>query len=83
MPAFLVSVKPRVCPLRHQFSSHKPTVEHWNELCQNNQDDDHKRPPKTMMPIAKPPFYVMEAWPIVNNTQGGPKTTSSSGYSTR
>ena len=26
-----------------------------------------------MMPIKNPPFYVMEAWPIVNNTQGGPE----------
>jgi len=23
------------------------------------------------MPIATPPFYAMEAWPIVSNTQGG------------
>src|SRR6266850_7384731 len=51
----------------------KATVERWNELCEKGQDDDHKRPPKTMMPIANPPFYVMEAWPIVNNTQGGPE----------
>jgi succinate dehydrogenase/fumarate reductase flavoprotein subunit len=26
-----------------------------------------------MMPIATPPYYVVEAWPIVNNTQGGPE----------
>jgi succinate dehydrogenase/fumarate reductase flavoprotein subunit len=51
----------------------KATVERWNELCEKGQDEDHKRPPKTMMPIAKPPFYVMEAWPIVNNTQDGPE----------
>ena len=24
------------------------------------------------MPISTPPFYAMEAWPIVSNTQGGP-----------
>jgi len=51
----------------------KATVERWNRLCQNNQHNDHKRPPKTMMPIAKLPFYVMEAWPIVNNNQLGPE----------
>jgi succinate dehydrogenase/fumarate reductase flavoprotein subunit len=51
----------------------KATVERWNELCRKGQDDDHKRPPKTMMPIKNGPFYVMEAWPIVNNTQGGPE----------
>jgi succinate dehydrogenase/fumarate reductase flavoprotein subunit len=48
-------------------------VERWYELCQKGQDDDQRRPPKTMMPIATPPYYVMEAWPIVNNTQGGPE----------
>ena len=37
------------------------------------EDKDHRRPPKTMMPILKAPFYVMESWPIVNNTQGGPE----------
>ena len=51
----------------------RETVDRWNALCQSGEDKDQKRPPKTMMPIAKPPFYVMEAWPIVNNTQGGPK----------
>ena len=51
----------------------RATVERWNELCQKGQDDDQRRPPKTMMPIATPPYYVMEAWPIVNNTQGGPE----------
>ncbi len=47
------------------------TVERWNQNCQNGSDPDFKRPPKTMMPIATPPFYAMEAWPIVSNTQGG------------
>jgi succinate dehydrogenase/fumarate reductase flavoprotein subunit len=51
----------------------RATVERWNELCRKGQDDDQRRPPKTMMPIATPPYYVMEAWPIVNNTQGGPE----------
>ena len=47
------------------------TVERWNQNCQNGSDPDFKRPPKTMMPIATPPYYAMEAWPIVSNTQGG------------
>jgi predicted oxidoreductase len=25
-----------------------------------------------MMALSNPPFYAMEAWPIVSNTQGGP-----------
>jgi succinate dehydrogenase/fumarate reductase flavoprotein subunit len=51
----------------------KATVERWNFLCGEGEDKDFHRPPKTMMPIACAPFYVMEAWPIVNNTQGGPE----------
>jgi len=51
----------------------KASVERWNSLCGEGEDKDFRRPPKTMMPIATPPFYVMEAWPIVNNTQGGPE----------
>jgi len=50
----------------------KSTVEHWNSLCDGGEDKDFRRPPKTMMPIETPPFYAMEAWPIVSNTQGGP-----------
>jgi len=51
----------------------RETVERWNGLCESGEDRDHKRPPKTMMSIATPPYYVVEAWPIVNNTQGGPE----------
>ena len=48
------------------------TVERWNSHCARGTDEDFSRPPKTMMPILTPPFYAMEAWPIVSNTQGGP-----------
>jgi len=51
----------------------RATVDHWNSLCAGGEDRDFRRPPKTMVPIATPPFYVVEAWPIVNNTQGGPE----------
>ena len=30
------------------------------------------RPPGSMVPIAKPPFYGAKVWPVVSNTQGGP-----------
>src|SRR3990172_7570583 len=30
----------------------KATVERWNSLCNEGRDADHKRPPKTMMPMA-------------------------------
>jgi succinate dehydrogenase/fumarate reductase flavoprotein subunit len=50
----------------------KLTVGRWNNLCTKGRDEDFGRPPKTMMPILRPPFYAMAAWPIVSNTQGGP-----------
>lgn len=50
----------------------KSTVDLWNGHCSTGLDAAFGRPPKTMMPIRKPPFYAMEAWPIVSNTQGGP-----------
>ena len=50
----------------------KSTVDLWNGHCSTGIDAAFGRPPKTMMPIRKPPFYAMEAWPIVSNTQGGP-----------
>ncbi len=48
------------------------TVERWNFFCGTGNDEDFHRPSKTMMPLLNPPFYVMEAWPIISNTQGGP-----------
>ncbi|MFQ5683725.1 MAG: FAD-binding protein [Candidatus Binatia bacterium] len=48
------------------------TVDLWNRQCSAGTDAAFGRPPRTMMPIRKPPFYAMEAWPIVSNTQGGP-----------
>ena len=36
-------------------------------------DDEHGRPPGSMVPIASPPFYAGEIFPIVSNTQGGPR----------
>ncbi len=48
------------------------TLDTWNGFCANELDDDHRRPPISMMPIATPPFYYSEIWPIVSNTQGGP-----------
>jgi succinate dehydrogenase/fumarate reductase flavoprotein subunit len=48
------------------------TINRWNEQCSAGADEDFHRPPKTMMPVKRAPFYAMEAWPIVSNTQGGP-----------
>ncbi len=50
----------------------RASLETWNDFCRDGLDDDHRRPPISMMPIATPPFYYSEIWPIVSNTQGGP-----------
>ena len=47
-------------------------LDRWNADCEAGQDSTHNRPPKTMAPIKKPPFYVGQIWPVVSNTQGGP-----------
>jgi succinate dehydrogenase/fumarate reductase flavoprotein subunit len=48
------------------------SVERWNRFCEDGVDRDFRRPPGTMMPIHTPPFYSIEAWPTITNTQGGP-----------
>lgn len=50
----------------------RKTLSDWNELCAGGGEDVFHRPPGTRVPIDQPPFYLMEAWPIVSNTQGGP-----------
>ncbi|MDP2644947.1 MAG: FAD-dependent oxidoreductase [Desulfobacterales bacterium] len=49
------------------------TVDQWNAAVDKGEDAAFQRYPDTMMPIKTPPFYCMEAWPIITNTQGGPE----------
>ena len=50
------------------------TVRRWNRCVAAGADPDFKRPKETMSgPIDAPPYYAMEAWPIITNTQGGPE----------
>jgi succinate dehydrogenase/fumarate reductase flavoprotein subunit len=48
------------------------SIDRWNELCALGKDEDHGRPPGTMMPVATPPFIFGKVWPTVSNTLGGP-----------
>ena len=48
------------------------TVEEWNQVCASGETDRYHRLPGTRLSIDTPPFYLMEVWPIVSNTQGGP-----------
>ena len=47
------------------------TVRDWNN-CVASGNDLFNRPAGTMMPLASPPFYAAQVWPIITNTQGGP-----------
>jgi succinate dehydrogenase/fumarate reductase flavoprotein subunit len=49
------------------------TVEEWNKAVLAGKDGTFNRHPETMMAIKTPPFYAMEAWPLLTNTQGGPE----------
>lgn len=50
----------------------RETVEGWNADCARGADAAFGRRPETMVPLATPPFYVGQVWPMVINTQGGP-----------
>lgn len=49
------------------------TVDAWNRSVSSRKDGEFNRHPETMTAIKTPPFYAMEAWPILTNTQGGPE----------
>lgn len=49
------------------------TVERWNRAVAEGHDEEWGRQPSTMLPIARPPFYFGRVYPVVINTQGGPR----------
>jgi len=52
----------------------KETVARWNKFVREGNDLDFGRPKETMFaPIEVDPYFAMEAWPLVTNTQGGPE----------
>lgn len=55
-----------------QTAQLQATLDAWNAACAAGQDQAHGRPSQTMVPLATPPYYVGEIWPVVSNTQGGP-----------
>lgn len=48
-------------------------VARYNHAAVTGYDPDFKRSGATMGPIIKPPFYSIEVWPALLNTQGGPQ----------
>jgi succinate dehydrogenase/fumarate reductase flavoprotein subunit len=51
----------------------RETLDAWNAMCALKTDPDFGRPADSMMPLRTPPFVVGEVWPVVSNTQGGPR----------
>lgn len=51
----------------------KETVARWNAMCEAGADADFDRPAGSMVPIKTPPFFGGAVYPIVSNTQGGPR----------
>jgi len=49
------------------------TITEWNALCETGGPDPFGRPGATRTPIATPPYYCGEVWPVVSNTQGALK----------
>lgn len=49
------------------------TLTSWNQACARQNDPQFGRPPSSMMALAEPPFYAAQLWPVVSNTQGGPR----------
>lgn len=48
------------------------TLSQWNTDCSDGKDR-YGRPAETMTRLQEPPFYIGEIWPVVSNTQGGPR----------
>ncbi len=49
------------------------SVAKYNKYCADQKDPDFARDPKTLLPIAKPPYYGLKVWPGYLCTEGGPK----------
>ena len=49
------------------------TIATYNLYCLSLYDPDFGRSEETLKPIVNPPFYGVEVWPCLMNTQGGPR----------
>ena len=49
------------------------TVRRYNEACATGLDDQFGRHPKTLTPLADPPFYAFTSAPLLGWTNGGPR----------
>lgn len=49
------------------------TLDEWNAACARGDDRRFGRPARSMVPVRRFPMLVGEIWPVVSNTQGGPR----------
>lgn len=49
------------------------TVAQYNLQCVAGYDPEFGRAPHSLVPLGRSPYYAIELWPCVFNTQGGPK----------
>ena len=49
------------------------TVNQYNRFCSIGEDQDYTRPKEKLAPIGPGPYYAMNLWPCLINTQGGPR----------
>jgi succinate dehydrogenase/fumarate reductase flavoprotein subunit len=49
------------------------TIVQYNSYCKEGHDPEFGRSANTLIAIAKSPFYAIDLWPAIINTQGGPK----------
>lgn len=48
------------------------TISRYNHFCRAGKDEDFGRPKEDLRPL-EPPFYAIQLWPALINTQGGPR----------
>ncbi len=51
----------------------KETIETYNQSCEQKKDLQFNRMVKALIPLKTPPFYAIEAYPVMVNAQGGAK----------
>jgi succinate dehydrogenase/fumarate reductase flavoprotein subunit len=53
------------------------TLARYDASCAAGRDDAFEREASTLEPIGAPPYYSIELWPTLFNTQGGPRRDAS------
>ena len=56
----------------------KATVENYNRMCENRLDDELAKESRYMIPLTKPPYYVIRNYPVMLSTIGGIKISTKS-----